>query len=41
MAYQFGYNSGREVTGDKSFPSANGTYKVFNQGINVAATFKF
>jgi long-chain fatty acid transport protein len=41
VAYQFGYNPGREVTGDKSFPSANGTYKVFNQGINVAATFKF
>jgi long-chain fatty acid transport protein len=41
VAYQFGYNSGREVTGDTTFPSANGTYKVFNQAVNLAATFKF
>jgi long-chain fatty acid transport protein len=41
LAYQFGYNPGREVTGDTSFPDANGTYKVFNQAVNLAATFKF
>lgn len=41
LAYQFGYNAGREVTGDTSFPSANGTYHVLNQAFNIAATFKF
>jgi long-chain fatty acid transport protein len=41
VAYQFGYNPGREVTGDTSFPSANGTYHVFNQAVNIAATFRF
>lgn len=41
VAYQFGYNPGRDVTGDTSFPSADGTYKVFNQAVNIAATFKF
>jgi long-chain fatty acid transport protein len=41
VAYQFGFNPGSEVTGDSTFPLANGTYKVFNQAVNVAATFKF
>ena len=41
VAYQFGFNPGREVTGDVTSPLANGTYRVFNQGINIAATFKF
>ena len=40
-AYQFGYNPGREVTGDTSFPSANGTYHVLNHAFNIAATVKF
>jgi long-subunit fatty acid transport protein len=41
VAYQFGYNPGREVTGDQSYPLANGTYHQFNNAINLAATFKF
>jgi long-chain fatty acid transport protein len=40
-AYHFGYNPGREVTGDVAFPQANGTYHIFNNGINIAGTFKF
>ena len=41
LAYHFGYNPGREVKNDQSFPSANGTYHVLNHGINLAATLKF
>ena len=41
LAYQFGYNPGREVTNDQSSPLANGTYHVLNQAFNIAATFKF
>jgi long-chain fatty acid transport protein len=41
LAYQFGYNPGREVTGDQSYPSANGNYQVLNHAVNLAATFKF
>ncbi len=41
VAYQFGYNPSREVTADVTYPSANGTYHVFNQAVNLAATFKF
>jgi long-chain fatty acid transport protein len=40
VAYQFGYCPGRTVSGDVS-PLANGTYTVFNNAINVSATFKF
>lgn len=40
-AYHFGYNPGREVKNDVSFPQANGTYHVFNQAFNLSATFKF
>ena len=40
-AYQFGYNPGRDVNGDQSSPSADGTYHVFNQAFNISATFKF
>lgn len=40
-AYHFGYNPGREVTGDQSYPLANGTYHVFNNAFNLAATLKF
>jgi long-chain fatty acid transport protein len=44
LAYHFGYNGGREVSG--SAPSvagetADGTYKVFNHAVNLAATLKF
>jgi long-chain fatty acid transport protein len=41
FAYQFGYNPGRDVTADQSYPSANGTYHVLNQAFNIAATLKF
>jgi long-chain fatty acid transport protein len=41
VAYQFGYNPGRTVTGDQGYPLANGTYRVFNNAVNLAATFKF
>ena len=40
VGYQFGYNPGREVTGDVN-QSANGTYHVLNHAFNIAATFKF
>jgi|ERR1035441_4713882 long-chain fatty acid transport protein len=40
-AYHFGYNGGRTVSNDTANPSANGTYKTFNNGFNVATTFKF
>jgi long-chain fatty acid transport protein len=40
IAYHFAYNSGRTVSGDVN-PQADGTYKTFNNAINVAATFKF
>ena len=40
-AYQFGYNGGRTVTGDTSNPSADGTYKTFNNAVNLAVTLKF
>ena len=40
-AYHFGYNGGRTVSNDTANPSANGTYKTFNNGFNVAVTFKF
>lgn len=41
VAYQFGYNGGRTVSNDTTNPSANGTYKTFNNAFNLAATFKF
>ena len=41
VAYHFGYNPGRDVSNDQSFPLADGTYHVFNQAFNIAATFKF
>ena len=41
VAYHFGYNPGRDVTGDQSYPLANGTYRVFNNAFNLAATLKF
>jgi long-chain fatty acid transport protein len=44
LAYHFGYNPGRTVTGSApsvAGQSADGTYEVFNHAINLAATFKF
>jgi long-chain fatty acid transport protein len=39
--YHFGYNGGRNVQNDTANPSANGTYKTFNNAFNAAVTFKF
>jgi long-subunit fatty acid transport protein len=41
VAYHFGYNPGREVNNDVTFPSANGNYQVLNHAFDVALTFKF
>lgn len=47
VAYHFGYNGGRTVTGSPSnltyqgVQSGDGTYKTLNHGINVAVTLKF
>jgi long-chain fatty acid transport protein len=44
IAYQFAYNSGRDVTGSTPSPTgqtANGTYRIFNNAFNIAATFRF
>lgn len=41
IAYHFGYNPGHEVTGATTFPDANGTYRILNHAINIAAGFKF
>ncbi len=40
-AYHFGYNPSRDVTGDVTYPQANGTYHTLNHAFNLAATFKF
>ncbi len=40
IAYHFAYGE-RTVSNDTSNPLANGTYKTFNNALNVAATFKF
>src|SRR5262249_39674280 len=41
VAYQFAFNPGRDVTGDTTNPSANGTYKFFYNAVSLAATLKF
>ena len=41
VAYQFGYNPSREVSNDQTSPQANGAYHIFNNALNVSATFKF
>jgi long-chain fatty acid transport protein len=40
IGYHFAYNPGREVTGDVN-SLADGTYRTFNNAINVAATLRF
>jgi long-chain fatty acid transport protein len=40
IGYHFAYNGGREVTGDLT-TVANGTYRTFNNAVNISATFKF
>jgi long-chain fatty acid transport protein len=40
VAYQFAYNSGRNINNDNN-PQADGTYKTFNNAFNVSTTFKF
>lgn len=41
VGYQFGYNPGRDVTGDIIYPQANGSYHILNHAFNIAATYKF
>ena len=41
VAYHFGYNPGRTVSGDTAYPLANGEYHTLNHAFNLAATFKF
>ncbi len=41
VGYQFGYNPGRDVTGDITYPQANGNYTFLNHAFNIAATYKF
>ncbi|HLX94441.1 MAG TPA: outer membrane protein transport protein [Verrucomicrobiae bacterium] len=43
IAYHFGYNGGRTINNPPTAPDfpANGTYKTFNNAVDVAATFKF
>jgi long-chain fatty acid transport protein len=40
VAYHFGYNGGRTVQSSAN-PLVDGTYKTFNNAVNLAATFKF
>jgi len=40
IAYHFAYNGGHTVQNDSN-ALADGTYKTFNNAVNVAATFKF
>ena len=40
IAYHFAADGSRTVQND-SYALANGTYKTFNNGVNVSATFKF
>ena len=39
-AYHFAYNGGRTVSNDVN-PQADGTYRIFNNAFDIAATFKF
>jgi long-chain fatty acid transport protein len=41
VGYQCGFNPGRDVTGDITYPQANGNYKFLNNAFNIAATYKF
>jgi long-chain fatty acid transport protein len=44
LAYHFGYNGGRTVTGSPTSPagqSGDGEYKTLNHALNLAVTFKF
>lgn len=40
FGYQFAYNGGRQVSGDVN-PLADGTYRAFNNAINISGTYKF
>lgn len=41
LAYHFGYNPGREVTGSVPGGIADGTYQTLNHAVNISATYKF
>ena len=40
LGYHFAYNGGREISNNTN-PSVDGTYKTFNNAVNISATFKF
>ena len=40
LTYQFAYSGGRTVSNDSNV-GADGTYKTFNNAINLSTTFKF
>lgn len=40
LGYQFAYNGGHQVVNDVN-PVADGTYRTFNNAVNLSATFKF
>jgi long-chain fatty acid transport protein len=40
IAYQFAFNGGNTISNDSN-PAADGTYRVFNNAINIATTYKF
>ncbi|HZR18343.1 MAG TPA: outer membrane protein transport protein [Verrucomicrobiae bacterium] len=40
VGYQFAYNGGRQVSGNVN-PMVDGTYKTFNNAVNISATLKF
>jgi long-chain fatty acid transport protein len=40
FGYHFAYNPGREIT-DNVNPLVNGTYRTFNNAINISVTYKF
>jgi long-chain fatty acid transport protein len=41
LGYQFGYNPGRNVSNDQTSPVADGTYHVFNNALNLSASYHF
>jgi hypothetical protein len=40
VGYQFAYNGGRQVVNNVN-PLADGTYRTFNNAVNISATIKF
>ena len=40
VGYHFAYNGSREIKNDSN-PLGNGTYRTFNNAINISGTYKF